>query len=441
MTTAVQLRRGTTAETATFTGLEGETTVDTTKTTLVVHNGSTAGGFPIAREDLANVSPTNLPTITGDATAADDKFLIYDQSALALKQITRAELNNAIEQDALANVSITGGTINGTTIGGTTAAGGSFTTLNSSGATTLNGTTIPASKTLVDTDTAQTLTNKTLSTGTAITAGTINGATIGATTASTGAFTTLAYTGTLTGGTGVINIGSGQLYKDASGNVGIGTSSPSAKLDVSGLGIFRDTTASTTRVEVAASSDVPRVEFLNSGTYTATLGYRGGSAPSLQNIFEIKTLVSAPIGFYINNTERMRITSAGNVGIGTTAPGARLHVIGNNAQGFAYSNFMTSGNSTWTVVNLTTVMGLYSGCRVRAHCNENTNVNVSYLEGIILRTSSGFVYQQVDRVTGGSSQGHITLSISGNNLVATRGSTAGNAFLSVALDIFNAAGP
>ena len=35
------------------------------------------------------------------------------------------------------------------------------------------------------------------------------------------------YTGTLTGGTDVVNIGSGQIYKDASGNVGIGTSSPS----------------------------------------------------------------------------------------------------------------------------------------------------------------------------------------------------------------------
>ena len=37
-----------------------------------------------------------------------------------------------------------------------------------------------------------------------------------------------AYTGTLTGGTGVVNLGSGQFYKDASGNVGIGTSSPTA---------------------------------------------------------------------------------------------------------------------------------------------------------------------------------------------------------------------
>jgi len=46
--------------------------------------------------------------------------------------------------------------------------------------------------------------------------------------------TDLSYTGTLTGGTGVVNLGSGQVYKDASGNVGIGTASPGAKLNIAG---------------------------------------------------------------------------------------------------------------------------------------------------------------------------------------------------------------
>lgn len=48
MATAVQRRRGTTAEHAAFTGLAGEVTVDTSKQALVVHDGSTPGGHPAA---------------------------------------------------------------------------------------------------------------------------------------------------------------------------------------------------------------------------------------------------------------------------------------------------------------------------------------------------------------------------------------------------------
>jgi len=47
------------------------------------------------------------------------------------------------------------------------------------------------------------------------------------------------YTGTLTGSTGILNIGSGQVYKDASGNVGIGTASPTCLLDVGGTGAIK----------------------------------------------------------------------------------------------------------------------------------------------------------------------------------------------------------
>jgi hypothetical protein len=61
----VQLRRGTTTEHATFTGVVGEVTVDTTKDTVVVHDGTQVGGYPLAREsDLANYQP-----LDGDLTA------------------------------------------------------------------------------------------------------------------------------------------------------------------------------------------------------------------------------------------------------------------------------------------------------------------------------------------------------------------------------------
>ena len=49
MATAIQRRRGNTAQHASFTGLAGEITIDTDKNTVVVHDGTTAGGFPLAK--------------------------------------------------------------------------------------------------------------------------------------------------------------------------------------------------------------------------------------------------------------------------------------------------------------------------------------------------------------------------------------------------------
>ena len=51
MATRLQLRRGTTAEHDSFTGAQSEATHDTDRNSLVVHDGSTQGGFSIARLD------------------------------------------------------------------------------------------------------------------------------------------------------------------------------------------------------------------------------------------------------------------------------------------------------------------------------------------------------------------------------------------------------
>jgi len=73
MATQIQFRRGTTAEHSTFTGAVGEVTVDTTKDTAVVHDGSTAGGIPLAKESAIPTVPTITSfaeTILDDADAA-----------------------------------------------------------------------------------------------------------------------------------------------------------------------------------------------------------------------------------------------------------------------------------------------------------------------------------------------------------------------------------
>jgi len=60
MAKLLKLRRGTTTQHGSFTGAEGEVTIDTTKDTAVVHDGSQAGGRPLAREDMNNVSSANI---------------------------------------------------------------------------------------------------------------------------------------------------------------------------------------------------------------------------------------------------------------------------------------------------------------------------------------------------------------------------------------------
>lgn len=95
------------------------------------------------------------------------------------------------------------------------------------------------------------------------------------------------------------------------GNVGIGTSSPSYKLDVAG-------STSTARLgKLTLTNDTPFVTGANidSGANSLALGASGAGIVAL----------------FTNNTERMRITSAGDVGIGTTSPGSLLHL--NSAAG------------------------------------------------------------------------------------------------------------
>lgn len=71
MSTQLKLRRGTTAQHSTFTGAEGEVTVDTTKDTLVVHDGTTAGGVPLLNDVASSVATSNLE----DASVTTVKIL------------------------------------------------------------------------------------------------------------------------------------------------------------------------------------------------------------------------------------------------------------------------------------------------------------------------------------------------------------------------------
>jgi len=58
MAKRIQFRRGTTVEHTSFVGAPGELTIDTTKKTVVVHDGVTPGGFPASRLESVDGTAT-----------------------------------------------------------------------------------------------------------------------------------------------------------------------------------------------------------------------------------------------------------------------------------------------------------------------------------------------------------------------------------------------
>lgn len=70
MSKQVKIRRGTAAEHASFTGVVGEVTVDTTNDSIRVHNGATVGGRQMARADGVNASGSWPINVTGSAATA-----------------------------------------------------------------------------------------------------------------------------------------------------------------------------------------------------------------------------------------------------------------------------------------------------------------------------------------------------------------------------------
>ena len=92
MAKQVQFRRGTTSQHSSFTGAVGEITVDTDKDVAVIHDGSTAGGFPLVRQ-LSNLSITSTATelnLLDGVTATTTELNYVDVTTLGTSEASKA---------------------------------------------------------------------------------------------------------------------------------------------------------------------------------------------------------------------------------------------------------------------------------------------------------------------------------------------------------------
>ena len=171
------------------------------------------------------------------------------------------------------------------------------------------------------------------------------------------------------------------LTIDGIGNIGIGNANPQAKLHISG------TNAIPTEVRAAGANSAGNwFSYFgsdgNNPDFSTKLRVLEENVPGLSNGFTITaeqnfgtpryaigTKDNTPIAFFTNGTEKFRVANNGNIGIGTTNPQFKLHVIGGDLglDGFgaissmrsSYNNYNNlflggaikdNGNGTYTVL-------------------------------------------------------------------------------------------
>ena len=290
----LQLRGGTTTEHNSFTGASKEVTVDTTKKTLVVHDGATQGGIPLMKE-----SGGNAATTVGIGTGG----------------------TNAINIDSSQRVGI-----------GTASPSSTLEVKNSSGDAflRLTGSVNHGVSYRRASDNAQI--------GYTGGGGGVNLGSVNLGLSASQANGNIVFQ---TGGTTAANE---RMRIDSSGNVSIGTTSTP-----SGLLNLRHATSNTILdLECVAA---------NNGTTGNVIQFRGKGAngvsyhaSQIKGITENGANNAGLLSFWTNNSgtvgERMRITSDGKVGIGTTTPNSLLTL------NHATSPFLRLNDSNTTKIGL-----------------------------------------------------------------------------------------
>jgi hypothetical protein len=150
-----------------------------------------------------------------------------------------------------------------------------------------------------------------------------------------------------------------RLRIDTSGNVGIGTSSPSSKLDVAG--------------------DV----YISSSGTTRSKWFSDGS------LVYLTAESTIPFTIWSNSAERMRIDSSGNVGIGTSSPTARLDVTGSS---FATANVNFAQRTDDTTVSTAVTWSSSNG----NYMARNLGGALTFNSGNAIGSSAGTERMRID---------------------------------------------
>ena len=123
--------------------------------------------------------------------------------------------------------------------------------------------------------------------------------------------------------------GTGRLFVDSNGKVGVGTANPAGPFHIVGSGA--------TSVIIDRTDDAPGVAFRFNGSTNAQI-LTGTDGSISINSDPTNALASSYIRAMVDSSERLRITSDGKIGIGTTSPNRILEVSGATVDNFIRVN-------------------------------------------------------------------------------------------------------
>lgn len=198
---------------------------------------------------------------------------------------------------------------------------------------------------------------------------------------SAGSFTNLAYTGTLTGGTGVVNIGSGQVYKDATGKVGIGNSSPVTNLQVTSADdtyVMSQTTGTTAGKNAAFALNTPSQQWNIQSGYDSSYGFRIYDVTAGAERFKINTTGNA----FFGNT-----IGSGKVNIQNASEG-QLHLFYDTTYSWRQGPTSTGSYVIYRNLDSQGVYLAWGGTSWSANSDERLKTDLKPIENAINKVSS-----------------------------------------------------